>query len=103
MIGAVYTKGIEAAAGSCGSPPRPIHYSGISIQQTSYFSGEQNALFKTFLKNISVQYEKSGPFHTGDEESMTFVVDTGAEYSAVTKPVAPLTDRKATIVGPVGD
>lgn len=66
LIGAVYTKSIEAAAGSCGSPPRPIDYSGISIHQTSYFGGEQNALFKTFSKNISVQYGQSGRFHTGE-------------------------------------
>ena len=36
-------------------------------------------------------------------QSMTFMVDTGAERSVVTTPVAPLTGRTATIVGATGD
>ena len=36
-------------------------------------------------------------------QSMTFMLDTGAERSVVTTPVAPLTGRTATIVGATGD
>ena len=36
-------------------------------------------------------------------QSMTFMVDTGAEHSMVTTPVAPLTGRTATTVGVAGD
>ena len=36
-------------------------------------------------------------------QSMTFMVDTGAERSVVTTPVAPLTGSTATIVGATGD
>ena len=36
-------------------------------------------------------------------QSMTFMVDTGAERSVVTTPVAPFTGRTATIVGATGD
>ena len=36
-------------------------------------------------------------------QSMTFMVDTGAEHSVVTTPVAPLIGRTATIVGATGD
>ena len=36
-------------------------------------------------------------------QSMTFMVDAGAEHSTVTTPVAPLTGRTATIVGAIGD
>ena len=36
-------------------------------------------------------------------QSMTFMVDAGAEHSTVTTPVAPLTGRTATIVGATWD
>ena len=36
-------------------------------------------------------------------QSMTFMVDTGAEHSMVTTPVALLTGRTATTVGATGD
>ena len=36
-------------------------------------------------------------------QSMTFMVDTGAEHSMVTTPVALLTGRTATIVGATED
>lgn len=35
-------------------------------------------------------------------QPLTFMVDTGTEHSVVTTPVAPLTGRKATIVGETG-
>ena len=36
-------------------------------------------------------------------QSMTFMVDTGAEQPVVTTPVAPLTGRTPTIVGATDD
>ena len=36
-------------------------------------------------------------------QSMTFMVDTGAEHSVVTTPVAPLTGQITTITGATGD
>ena len=36
-------------------------------------------------------------------QSMTFMVDTGAEHSVVTTPVAPLTGQITTIIGATGD
>ena len=36
-------------------------------------------------------------------QSMTFMVDTGAEHFMVTTPVAPLTGQRVTLVGATGD
>jgi hypothetical protein len=38
----------------------------------------------------------------GGGQPMIFMVDSGAEHSVVTKPVAPLTWHRATIVGTTG-
>ena len=40
---------------------------------------------------------------TVEGQSMTFMVDTGAEHSMVTTPVAPLTGQTAATVGAAGD